>query len=91
MGTAWFYFARSFGFSDRLVQRCDRCGRIPPTSWWDPSNEVWEAVCGNLNGHRHGCFCINCFSKIASKKGVFIDWRPTLIDNASKEYRKGVE
>jgi hypothetical protein len=46
--------------------------------WWDESNEVWEAVAGNLHGCRHGCFCVECFTILAEEKGILLLWKPTI-------------
>ena len=67
------------GFNHRLVQFCDRCGRTRwGVSWWDHSGMVWEAVAGNINGHRHGCFCPKCFTELARENGIYLIWKPTI-------------
>ena len=67
------------GFNWRLTQYCDRCGRSHwPMCWWDDTTEVWEAVAGNVNGYHHGCFCPDCFTILAKKKGIWLVWRPTI-------------
>lgn len=71
--------ARPLGVNHLLTQYCDRCGRTNwPTGWWDDSTEVWEAVAGNVNGHHHGCFCLNCFTIMAAEKNIQIMWRPVI-------------
>lgn len=73
-----FHILHPLGLADRLVQHCDRCGRSGGNGpiWWDFSNAVWEAVAGNKNGHRHGCYCIYCFDTMAAEKGIVLMWEP---------------
>lgn len=67
------------GFNHRLHQFCDRCGRTRWTAhWWDDSTEVWEAVAGDINGHHHGCFCLDCFTILAREKDICITWKPSM-------------
>jgi hypothetical protein len=61
------------GFNDKLNQFCDRCGRTNYACFWS-ANEVWEAVAGNVNGHRHGAYCVSCFDVLARRKCVAIQW-----------------
>lgn len=76
MGKWWYFVGRAFGMSSKQRQRCDLCGRIPFASWWDETNSVWLRIAGNVNGNRHGCFCIGCFTRMASTKGIHITWKP---------------
>lgn len=64
-------------FNDRLIQFCDRCGRSRYLGFW-ADNEVWEAVAGNVNGHRHGAYCIECFNSLASERGILLQWKPEI-------------
>jgi len=67
------------GFNHRLVQFCDRCGRTHRIAmWWDETDEVWESVAGNVDGHHHGCFCLECFTILAREKGIPLIWIPTI-------------
>ena len=68
-----------FGFNDRLVQFCDRCGRTHYLSFW-ADNDVWESVAGNANGHRHGAYCVYCFDVMATEQSVGIQWKPERIN-----------
>lgn len=63
------------GFNDRLSQFCDRCGRTKYVSFW-AANDLWIAVAGNVNGHRHGAYCVPCFDLLARKKGILLQWTP---------------
>lgn len=68
-----------FGFNDKLGQFCDRCGRTKwRMAWWDDKHTIWEAVAGNLNGCRHGCYCPQCFTILAREKGIRLIWVPTV-------------
>lgn len=64
------------GFNDKLSQFCDRCGRTKWVGFW-ASNEVWISVAGNVNGHRHGAYCVPCFDFLARRKCISLDWTPT--------------
>jgi hypothetical protein len=64
------------GFNHRLSQFCDRCGKSHWMGFW-AANDVWIAVAGNVNDHRHGAFCISCFDALARRKGILLDWTPT--------------
>lgn len=67
------------GLNHKLGQFCDRCGRTGwRMAWWDDTNKVWEAVAGNVNGHRHGCYCPQCFTALAREKGIRLLWVPTV-------------
>lgn len=66
------------GFNDKLCQFCDRCGRGMAGKGFWAVNDVWEAVAGNVNGHRHGCFCRDCFTAIARAKGIVLEWKPVV-------------
>jgi hypothetical protein len=70
--------ARRLGFNHLLVQFCDRCGRTRWVMCWWAHNKVWEAVAGNVNGCHHGCFCPDCFTILAHKKGIRLLWKPTI-------------
>jgi hypothetical protein len=71
--------ARPLGFNDRLSQFCDHCGRTKwSVRWWDETNKVWESVAGNVNDRHHGCFCPDCFTILARKKGIWLVWKPTV-------------
>ena len=65
-----------FGFNDKLSQFCDRCGRTGYIPFWT-ANDIWIAVAGNVNGHRHGAYCVPCFDVLARAKGICLDWTPT--------------
>ena len=73
------------GLNDRLVQFCDRCGRSGRSwpSWWSDDVTVWEDVAGNVNGHHHGCYCPNCFDRLAVSKGITLRWRPEFVSPSS--------
>lgn len=74
--------ARRFGFNDRLSQFCDGCGRTDWMGFWS-ANDVWIAVAGNVNSHRHGAYCISCFDRMARAKGIVLEWTPTLRQDAA--------
>ena len=78
LGFQWLLssIAISMGFNDRLGQYCDRCGRTRYVGFWS-ANEVWEAVAGNVNGHRHGAYCVPCFDVLARRQCVPIQWTAT--------------
>jgi hypothetical protein len=79
------FIARHLGFNHLLTQFCDRCGRTRwGISWWDDTTKVWEAVAGNVNGHHHGCFCPNCFSVLAKEKGIYLIWKPTIMEDSDE-------
>lgn len=67
------------GFNHKLGQCCDRCGRFAAWKGFWADNDVWEAVAGNVNGCRHGCFCRDCFTLIARDKGIRLDWKPSIV------------
>lgn len=73
------------GFNHRLSQFCDRCGRSNwRRAWWDDTNKVWEAVAGNVNGCRHGCFCPDCFTILAREKGIHLTWKPVIVPSTEE-------
>ena len=39
---------------------------------WEVSDKLWEKVTGIKNGS--GLRCIDCFSKEAEKKGIYLQW-----------------
>lgn len=73
------FVAIPLGFNDKLSQFCDRCGRTNwRMAWWDYSNKVWEAVAGNVNGYRHGCYCPQCFTVLARERNIRLVWVPEI-------------
>lgn len=77
--------ARRFGFNDKLSQFCDCCGRTHYTSFW-AENDTWIAVAGNVNGHRHGAYCVMCFHALAKKKGIHLHWSPEIKARCASEH-----
>ena len=71
------FVARHYGFNDKLGQFCDHCGRTGYISFWSV-DEVWESVAGNVNGYRHGAYCVLCFDLLAKRKGIWLHWTPTI-------------
>lgn len=78
--------ARPLGFNHRLGQFCDRCGRTNYVGFW-ADNSVWIPIAGNVNGCRHGAYCVSCFDYLARAKGIILEWTPTF-GGATEEPRK---
>lgn len=75
--------AISLGYNHKLSQFCDRCGRTRYLSFW-AANDVWIAVAGNVNGCRHGAYCVLCFDYLARAKGIRLNWVPEKPDTKGK-------
>lgn len=58
-----------------MGEHCQICGGEYGEKYgylWNVTNELWEKVTGIKN--ESGLRCINCFSREASKKGIYIQW-----------------
>lgn len=65
---------------------CQKCKK-PYLSIWGAPWQLWNKVTGRLDGR--GLFCMNCFDKIAMKKGIELHWnvherKPTIKYTVSK-------
>ena len=59
-----------------IIEFCHNCGRKQPLVWWCPDNKLWCEITGEkeIDGECAGVLCPKCFDKIASQKGISIEW-----------------
>jgi hypothetical protein len=69
--------------NSKMVQWCDGCGKswrnMP--MWWDYKGDLWNEVVG----HEEGCYCPDCFKRLADKKNICIEWVPRRVEDISEQ------
>lgn len=63
-------------------ETCQRCGSVFRIMW-DIKNEIWYKVIGNYDG----CYCLDCFIKIAEKQKIKINLNDMNIIEIFYEHR----
>lgn len=79
----WVYC--HLAISERLTQHCDRCGRIDTNQSFWTSDYLWQAIKDKAQDYpEHGCYCISCFDRLASDKGIMLMWVLCKYPNSSQ-------